>query len=126
MKRSWIGFSLLLLLLALCIWVTVKMTRIHEPIESDLLLAADLAIEENWTQAGHFFREAENQWTNQEHFRACFADHNPVEEIDAAFAMLEIYCAAQEKLAFAGGCRDLARKVAAVGEAHAFVWWNFL
>lgn len=124
MKRSWIGFALLMILLALCVLVTVVMTRIHEPIQTNLLEAADFALNENWIQARHFFREAEARWTSREHFRACFADHNPVEEIDAAFAMLEIYCAAEENLAFAGGCRDLAEKIAAVGEAHAFVWWN--
>ena len=124
MKRSLIGFVLLLVLLALCILVTVAMTRIHEPIESELLLSADFALEENWVQAQQSFREAEARWTKWEHIRTCFADHNPVEEIDAAFSMLKVYCTAREEVAFAGGCRDLARKVAAVGEAHEFVWWN--
>lgn len=126
MKRSWMGFALLLLLLAGSILVTWVMVHIHEPIEAALIQAADSAADENWIQASLLFREAEAGWVKWEHLRACFADHNPVEEIDAAFAMLKTYCTAREEVAFAGACRDLARKVAAVGEAHEFVWWNLL
>lgn len=126
MKRSWIGFILLMVLLAASILTTWIMVWIHEPIEADLTQAAAFALEENWVRSNQCFRQAEAKWTKWEHVRACFADHNPVEEIDAAFAMLKTYCTAREGLAFAGGCRDLARKVAAVGEAHEFVWWNLL
>lgn len=126
MKRSWIGFVLLLVLLLGSSLTTLAMVRIHEPIEEHLQQAADCAMEEDWIRAGLFFREAESKWLQWEHFRACFADHNPVEEIDAAFAMLQVYCTARDSVAFAGGCRDLARKTAAVGEAHEPVWWNLL
>ena len=71
-------------------------------------------------------KRTEKNWKKSEQFRACLADHNPIEDIDAAFAMLEVYCAAEEETAFEGACRELARKVAAVGEAHALVWWNVL
>lgn len=126
MKRSWIGFGLLLVLLGVCILVTMAITRIHEPIEADLLQAADFALNGDWDRANHFFREAESGWTKWEHFRTCVADHTPVEEIDADFAMLKVYGAAREEVSFAGGCLELARKVAAVGEAHEVVWWNLL
>jgi len=126
MKRSWFGFFLLLVLLAGSILVTWVMIRIHEPMEENLLRAAEYALEEDWIRANRFFREAEAGWIKWEHVRACFADHNPVEEIDAALAMLQIYCGDREQLAFAAGCRDLAEKVAAVGKAHEPVWWNFL
>lgn len=126
MKRSWIGFFLLLVLLAGSILTTWIMVHIHEPVEENLLRAAEFAREEDWIRANQFFREADAKWTKWEHVRACFSDHNPVEEIDAAFAMLKVYCTSREEIAFTGGCRDLARKVAAVGEAHEFVWWNLL
>lgn len=126
MKRSWIGFILLLVLLAASLFTTWKMTAIHEPIEAQLQQAAYWSSLDDWETAELFFQKAEKNWKKTEHFRACFADHNPVEEIDAAFAMLKVYCTAREEIAFAGGCRDLARKAAAVGEAHELVWWNFL
>lgn len=126
MKRSWFGFVLLVVLLLGCILVTVSMGRIHEPIEARLLQAAQCAVEGNWEKAGDCFREAQEQWKKKEHFRSCFADHTPVEEIDADFEMLMVCCSAREWVSFAGGCRSLARQVAAVGEAHALVLWNLL
>ena len=125
MKRSWLGFLLLLVLLAAGLFSTWKMTSIHEPIEVYLSQAAYWASLEDWDTADLFFQKAKTNWNRNGHFRACFADHNPVEDIDAAFALLEVYCAAREDTAFAGSCRDLARRVAAVGEAHELVWWNF-
>lgn len=124
MKRSWFGFFLLLALLAGSILATWIMVRLHEPVEADLVSASDFALEEDWIRANHFFREAEARWTKWEHLRSCFADHTPVEEIDAAFALLQVYGSAREELAFAGGCRELAKQVAAIGEAHEPVWWN--
>ena len=126
MKRSWIGFILLLVLLLGCVLVTMAMCRIHDPIEAQLLQAAQSAMEENWDKAGDYFRAAQENWVEKEHFRTCFADHTPVEEIDADFEMLMVLCAARETASFAGGCRSLARQVAAVGESHELVWWNLL
>ena len=124
MKRSWIGFILLVTLLLGCLLVTNRMVKIHEPIESKLLQSAQTAMEGNWQQAQDLFHHAEADWKEKAHFRGCFADHSPVEEVDAAFAMLQVTCAARDPVAFAGGCRSLARQVAAVGEAHELVWWN--
>ena len=124
MKRSWFGFALLMALLLGCLLVTKTMTDIHEPIESKLLQSADTALEGNWNRAQDLFQQAEAGWKEKAHFRGCFADHSPVEEVDAAFAMLQVTCAAKDPVTFAGGCRSLARQVAAVGEAHELVWWN--
>lgn len=126
MKRSWMGFALLVVLLAGGILVTRQMGKIHEPIGIKLQQAAQCALEGNWERADSFFREAEETWDTWEHFRSCFADHNPVEEIDGEFEMLGVFCGSRDRVAFAGGCRELARKVAAVGEAHEPVWWNLL
>lgn len=126
MKRSWAGFALLMAMLLGGILVTRKMGRIHDPIETQLQQAARCALENNWEQAESLFQQAEESWEKMEHFRSCFADHNPVEEIDGNFEMLEVFCSTREQIAFAGGCRELARKVAAVGEAHELVWWNLL
>ena len=124
MKRSWIGFILLLILLLGCLLVTKTMVDIHEPIESKLLQSAEVAMDGDWNRAEELFSHAENDWKDSAHFRGCFADHNPAEEIDAAFSLLRVTCAAKDSVAFAGGCRSLARQVAAVGEAHELVWWN--
>ena len=124
MKRSWIGFILLVTLLLGCLLVTGEMADIHDPIENKLLQSAQTAMDGNWQQAENLFQRAQMDWEEKAHFRGCFADHSPVEEVDAAFAMLQVTCAARDPVAFAGGCRSLARQVAAVGEAHELVWWN--
>lgn len=126
MKRSWIGFFLLLALLLGCVLVTMVMGRIHDPIEAKLLQASQCTLEGNWEKATVLFREAQENWEKKQHFRTCFADHTPVEEIDADFEMLTVLCGAREVTSFAGGCRSLARQVAAVGESHELVWWNLL
>lgn len=126
MKRSWIGFGLLLALLAISLTVTIAVTRIHEPIEKDLKQAAECATLGDWVNADRFFHQAKDRWKTWEHFRASIADHTPVEEIESAFALLEVYCYTQEEAAFAAECCALATRVAAVGEAHELVWWNLL
>lgn len=126
MKRSWIGFLLLILLLFGSVWSVRLMDRIHRPLAGTLRQAAQCAMEGDWEKAGSFFREAEEGWEKWEHIRSCFADHTPVEEIDGDFEMLKVFCAARETASFAGGCLQLSRQVAAVGEAHELVWWNLL
>lgn len=124
MKRSWIGFALLVVLLLGGIWVTKIMETIHETVEGSLEEAAEFALENDWIRAERALRQAKGDWSKWEHFRACFADHNPVEEIDSTFELLEVYCAARENAAFAAECKRMARQTAAVGEAHGLVWWN--
>ncbi len=124
MKRSWIGLSFLLVLLAIAIWSSVTMSRIHKPVEEALQQAADHALREDWDNADLFFQKARDLWDQDAHFRACFADHTPVEDAEAAFALAETYRATRENAAFAASCQELAKKTAAVGEAHELVWWN--
>ena len=66
MKRSWFGFVLLILLLFGSFLSTRVMTAIHEPIEVELLQAAQCAMGGNWEKAGSFFREAEESWKQRE------------------------------------------------------------
>ena len=126
MKRSWFGFVMLLGLLLGSILSSRAMVRIHGPMKEKLQLSAQCALDGDWHRAEAFFRQALENWEKTEHFRSCFADHTPVEEIDGDFELLKVYCASRETVSFSGGCLQLARQVAAVGEAHEPVWWNLL
>lgn len=126
MKRCWIGLGLLLVLLAAGVAVTWAMDSIHDPIAEDLNQAAECILLGDWDSAERFFLQARGEWEKWENFRACFADHNPVEEIGANLAMAEIYRAAREDVAFAAACAEAAEKIEAVGDAHGLFWWNVL
>lgn len=126
MKRSWIGLGMLLVLLAAALLTTWAMDELHDPIADDLEQAAEYALLEDWDNAFVFYNRAVGKWEKWEHFRACFADHTPIEEISAALAELQIYAIARENAAFAAACAETAEKVEAVGEAHGLVWWNVL
>ena len=126
MKRSWIGLGLLLVLLAVSLLATWAMGQIHEPIAVLLQQAAERTMLGDWDSADRFFQSAREGWDSHAHLRASLADHSPVEEIDALFAQLSVYCAAREEVAFSAGCMELSEKVTAVGEAHGLVWWNIL
>lgn len=126
MKRGWIGLGLLLLLLAAGVLSAWAMVRWHSPLEQQLDLAAQYALASDWEQANRMVRDAENQWEKRWHPSAIFADHGPMEEIDALFAQLEVYEEEREALSFAALCKELSRELAAMGEAHVPNWWNLL
>ena len=125
MKRSRLGGGLLLLLLIVSLLVTHFMIRVHDPIARDLAAAEEFALAGDWDRALPLSRQAAARWEETETFRACFADHNPTEEIAACFAQLEIYGRMKEETAFAAACGETAQKVKAVGEAHKLIWHNF-
>ena len=97
MKRSWIGFILLLVLLAGGIAATWGMAKCHEPIARDLENAAKTALQGDMAQGEVLMLQAREAWGRSRHLGACFADHTPMEEIDALFAEVEVYAAAREE-----------------------------
>ena len=112
MKRSWIGFVLLLVLLAGGIAATWGMAKCHEPIARDLENAAKTALQGDMAQGEVLMLQAREAWGRSRHLGACFADHTPMEEIDALFAEVEVYAAAREETDFAAGCAALSRAAA--------------
>ena len=126
MKRCWFGAGLLIVLLAVSLGVTCGMDKIHEPIAADLKQAAECAELGDWHNAEVFSRRAEADWNKWEHFRACFADHTPTEEVSAELAAMETARQERETADFAASCARAAKMVQAVGDAHALCWWNLL
>ena len=126
MKRGWIGSGLLAGLLILGLLVTWFMGRTHTGISEELELSARFAIAGNWEEAEELAEEAYEDWQDSWHFSAAFADHEPMEEIDALFAQLLPYLLNQDAVSFSTVCRELARQVEAIGDAHNLNWWNLL
>lgn len=109
MKRLWVGILLLLVLLAGTLAVTVAMDRIYAPMV-EALEAGDL-------------EAAEERYGRWRDLTAAFADHGPMEEMDALFARVEICKDDQERKAL---CAELAQRAKAMSNAHSPTWWNLL
>lgn len=126
MKRGIIGFVLLASLLAGGIWSSRAMVCWHRPLEMQLNRAAECALARDWTQAVQLHRQTHELWEKRWHMAAAFADHAPMEEIDSLFAQLEVYERCREPLGYSALCRELARELAAMADAHIPNWWNLL
>lgn len=126
MKRCWFGVGLLAVLLVASLSVTWGMGKIHRPIAADLNQAAECAELGDWVNAESFSRRAEVAWKKWEHFRACFADHTPTEEVGAELAAMAQSRQERETAEFASSCARAAKMVQAVGDAHGLYWWNLL
>lgn len=126
MNRSWFGFALLLLLLALALIASWSMEQIHKENAEWLEQAAVLALADNWSGAVQKISDVRHNWTRWKLLRSALADHTPMEAIEASFSSLELYCARQELLPFAALCRELARQMDAMGDAHRLKAENLL
>ena len=126
MTRGWIGAGLLAALLVTGLLVTGIMGKAHSDISEELELAARFAMARDWEEAAEEAEDAYEEWQEKWHFSAAFADHEPMEEIDALFAQLLPYLRSRDAVSFAAACRELARQVEAIGDAHGLNWWNLL
>lgn len=126
MKRIWIGIGLLIALLAAGLWVSESMEEAHLPGAKELRKASQLALEEQWPQAEALTKQARSKWEEKWHVTASFADHEPMDEIDALFAELKTYAAVRDEAAYSGTCAYLAELLEAMGHAQSFSWWNLL
>lgn len=126
MKRTVIGFSLLLLLLIGGMLSQRALTAAHTPTARALEAAAHAALEEDWAEADKAAARAAELWGKSWKFTATLADHQPMEDIDALFVRLEAYTAARDSTEYAAACRELARRLDAISDAHSLRWWNVL
>lgn len=126
MTRGWIGAGLLAGLLVIGLLVTWAMDHTHSEISEELERSARYAAAGNWEEAADAAEESYESWQEKWHFSAAFADHEPMEEIDALFAQLWPFLTERDAVSFSAVCRELARQVEAMGDAHGLNWWNLL
>ena len=126
MKRERLGIGLLLILLVLGLLVTWRMTTVYEDIADALEDAGILALAGDWEGADRLLRKARLRWEGSWRFSAALTDHEPMEDLDAQLAQLEIYRQQREALAFAALCAQIASQMEDIGDAHDLNWWNLL
>ncbi|MBP3683845.1 MAG: DUF4363 family protein [Oscillospiraceae bacterium] len=124
MKRSWLGFGLLLVLLVLSLAATGILTRAHEQTVLELELSSEAALLGDWEDVHLLLRRADRRWTKWAHIFACFADHGPVEQIDADFAVLDVCRQSRQAESYRVACTRLAKQITDLAEAQALTWWN--
>lgn len=126
MRRGIIGALLLTVLLCTGFFSSRSMTRSFAPMEALLEQASQSARAGSWEQAQTLTDQAQQQWNSRWKATAVFADHGPMEQIDALFARLEVYGSSRAATAYAALCADLQRQLASLGDAHSLTWWNLL
>lgn len=126
MKRGVIGAALLAALLCGGMLSSRSMTRSFAPMEALLEQASQAARAGSWEQAQILTEQAQQQWDSRWKATAVFADHEPMEQIDALFARLEVYAGCRAATAYAALCADLQRQLSSLGDAHGLTWWNLL
>lgn len=126
MKRIWIGFVLLILLLGTGIALTWSFDRIHTPLADTLEQASQLASRQQWAEACSLVQQAREKWERCRNFTAAVADHEPLEEMDALFYQLDCYKELGWESAFACACMELAQMARAMQESQQLTWWTLL
>lgn len=126
MTRGIIGIVLLLVLLAGGMFTQWTMDKVEAPITQELTSAAQAGSRELWDTALVHQEAAMKAWRKSWYLTAALADHMPMEDIDSLFARLPVYAAQQDTTEYAAACRELARRIEAVADAHKLTWWNLM
>jgi hypothetical protein len=124
-KRFYLGLSILAVILAASIGVTLGMRAIHEPVQQMLIQAADTA-EADWGQSLSLAQKAYDRWQHYYSMTASFADHSPMDDTDTLFQEMLVYGQMEEIPHFIACCRELTVMTEAMYDAHAFSLKNLL
>ena len=126
MKRLWIGIGFLIFLLAAGIVISVLFSSLHSPIAQSLQKASEAALSGDWSTASTLTNQAHSSWNALLQFTAAVADHEPLEEMDALFAQLDVLLQLRETEDFAALSRQLSQLAQAMADSQSFYWWHFL
>ena len=126
MVRGWIGLGILLVFLALGVVTCVAMDKAHLPTGELLEQAVEKAVNDDFSGAVELGMQAKARWEKAWNATATMADQSPMDDVDELFAEMEIYACTEEKPHFAACCKELARRIEAIADAHRFRWWSVL
>ncbi len=126
MRRLVLGISILAVLLALSVGISLAMERIHSPVADALEQAAQAALDQDWKKAEALAKDARARWEKYWIFTAAVADHTPMDDTDGLFAELSVYLQDQEMPHFAATARHLSELARAMADSHSVNFWNLL
>lgn len=126
MKHFWLGMGILVFFLIAGLVTTFVFAHIHEPLSEGLEHAARSALDGDYEKAAFFADTATSRWKKYRALTAAVADHAPLEEMDAAFEILDTYMELGWWGEFAALCAQLSQMASAMAESQAALWWNLL
>lgn len=126
MKRFWLGVGILVLFLAIGLLTTQGFQALFQPLSDTLHQASDAVQEGKWEQAEALAQKARQQWDKYRNITAALTNHEPMEETEAMFNVLDVYVRQRDKTRFAQCCAQLAALTEAIGESQSICWWNLL
>lgn len=126
MVRGWIGVGILVVFLVLGVVTGVAMDDAHLPTGALLEQAVEKAFSGDFAGAVDLGLQAKTRWENTWNATATMADQSPMDDVDDLFAEMEIYARTGEEPHFAACCKELARRIEAIADAHRFRWWSVL
>lgn len=124
--RELLGMGLLAVLLLSGILSAWFLSRQPEEMASAMEDGVWFALSGQWENAKNLAASVRQDWEKGWRFRAVFADHTHLEEIDALFRELTVYEAAGEQTDFARICALLSEKLKAMASSARLSWWNVL
>ena len=126
MVRGWLGAGLLAVFFVLGLCLSTAADKTCLPTEDLLEQAAEKTLSGDFAGGITLGMEARTRWQKKWRAIAAIADHEPMDEVDALFAEMEIYARAGEQPHFAACCKELARRIHSFADVHRFSWWNVL
>lgn len=124
--RELLGLAILAALLLAGLLSSWHLNRQHRAMANAMEDSTWLALSGQWENAKESASAARQNWEKGWRFRAAFADHGPMEEIDGLFRELTVYSAAGERTEFSRTCTLLAEKLEAMASSARLSWWNVL
>ena len=124
--RELMGLGILAALLIAGLLSAWNQNRQHRAMANVMEDSTWLALSGQWENAKESASAARQNWEKGWRFRAAFADHGPIEEIDSLFRELTVYSAAGERTEFSRTCTLLAEKLEAMASSARLSWWNVL
>lgn len=126
MRRLWLGIGLLLSLLAIGLGFLFFSEGFFREFSANLEEASRLALAEDWVAATEKAEKSREMWIQYHRFFSASTDHEPIEEIQELFALLEIYAREHMAAEFSCVCQSLSNLAEAINESHNLRWWSIL
>ena len=126
MKRAWFGGGLMVALLVLAVALYLLPGRVNGEIAQQMRSAAEYAEKEDWENARAVSGGCEERFFRLRKFSAAFADHAPLEQMEALFLQLRIYEKQKNAVSYAAAAVELSVLAEEVAESFSLHWWTFL